>query len=505
MSLTAGLKHSRIEHPGKPAIACGDQSWTYAEFDRLSDNIAVNLLAAGLEPGDRIALHLTNGPDLAFAYFGCLKAGCIAVPINTRLKGREVDYILRHSGSACYLSQPDLCGEIATSCPAVAALEARYLTRGASRGRTRPFEDLLRSPARTVSLPDTAPDRLAAIVYTSGTTARPKGVAHSHGTLTQTARAMGQMGLDQDQVVLVMSSMAHLIGLGMLFLPGLLNGASVVITRPLEFTNALEAYGRWGCTYTLALPVTFRFLLEAQKTTPHDVSSGRFYFCGGDSVSPALQEAFRPAFGLLCEAYGMTEMTPAAWNRPGQVRVGSLGQPGEEIAFRLVDSHGRDVKCGEIGEICVQGPHLMTGYWQDSEATAAVMQDGWFHTGDLAHSDHDGYYWFAGRKKEIIIRGGSNISPQEVEAVLYEHPAVAESGVVGRKDPVWGEIVVAHVVLRPGHALDEPDLIAFARERLADYKTPEQIIFHSELPKGPSGKIQRRALREMEPMLAAQV
>jgi acyl-CoA synthetase (AMP-forming)/AMP-acid ligase II len=410
-----------------------DQSWTYAEFDRLSDNIAANLLAAGLEPGDRIALHLANGPDLALGYFGCLRAGCIAVPVNIRLKGREVDYILRHSGSACYLGQPDLYGEIATSCPAVAVLEARYLTRGPSRGRIRPFEDLLRPPARVVSLPDVTADQLAAILYTSGTTARPKGVAHSHKTLAQTARAMRQIGLDQDQVALVMSSMAHGVGFGMLFLSGLLNGATVVITRALDAANALKAHERWRCTYTLALPVTFQFLLQEQIANPRDVSSCRSYFCGGDSVSPALQEAFRPLFGPLYEAYGLTEMTPASWNRPGQMRAGSLGQPGEEVGFRLVDSEGRDVKQGEVGEICVQGPHLMVGYWQDPEATAAAIQDGWFHTGDLARSDRDDYYWFAGRKKEIIIRGGSNISPQEVEAVLYDHPAVAEAGVVGRR------------------------------------------------------------------------
>jgi long-chain acyl-CoA synthetase len=170
--------------------------------------------------------------------------------------------------------------------------------------------------------------------------------------------------------------------------------------------------------------------------------------------------------------------------------------------FRLVDSEGREVRPGDIGEICVQGPHLMTGYWQDPDASRAAIRDGWFHTGDLASCDADGFYWFAGRKKEIIIRGGSNISPQEVEAVLYQHPAVAEAGVVGQPDYVWGEAVVAFVVLRSGHTTTEPELIAFVRERLADYKTPESIIFRTELPKGPTGKIQRRALRQEERVFA---
>jgi long-chain acyl-CoA synthetase len=216
-------------------------------------------------------------------------------------------------------------------------------------------------------------------------------------------------------------------------------------------------------------------------------------------VSPTLQAAFRSAMGQpVCEIYGATEVVPLAWNRPGHVRIGSLGQAAEGITFRLLDLEGRDVQPGEVGEICVQSARLMTGYWQDPDSTASAMRDGWYHTGDLARRDTDGYYWFAGRKKEIIIRGGSNISPQEVEAAICEHPAVSEVAVIGRPDPLWGETVAAWVALRPGKAVAEADLIAFARERLADYKTPERILFLSELPKSPTGKIQRRALREME-------
>jgi long-chain acyl-CoA synthetase len=200
--------------------------------------------------------------------------------------------------------------------------------------------------------------------------------------------------------------------------------------------------------------------------------------------------------GPICEAYGATEIAPLSWNRPGSIRIGSVGQPGNGIEFRLVDAFGRDVKPGEVGEVCVRGAHLAIGYWQDPEATDAAFRDGWFHTGDLATRDTDGYYWFAGRQKEIIICGGSNISPQEVEAVIYAHPAVLEAAVVGRPDEVWGERVVAFVVLRPGQTVTEAGLIAFARERLADYKVPERIVFQADLLKTPTGKIQRRALRE---------
>src|ERR1700753_1764050 len=221
MSLPAALKQSRNRNPEKPAIAFGRQSWTYAQFDDITDNFAANLLAAGLEPGDRIALHFRNGPELAIAYFGCLKAGGIVVPINPQLKGPEIDYILRHSGSACYIGQPDLYTEAAKTCPAIPALELRYLTGGRPGSGTRSFDSLLRSTVVSVRIPEIVPAQVAAILYASGTTTRPQGVMHSHESLMQTARVMHDMRLDEDQVAVVMSSMTHMVAFGMLFLSGL--------------------------------------------------------------------------------------------------------------------------------------------------------------------------------------------------------------------------------------------------------------------------------------------
>ena len=499
MSLIAALKHSRERNPGKVAVACRDESWTFREFDRVTDHFAANLLAAGAEPGDRVAVHLLNGLDAALTYIGCLKAGCIIVPVNNRLKGREVDYILRQSGSALYIGQPDLYAEIVASCPVLGALQ-RYLTGGTAIRDIRSFSELSCTPGRC-DLYSPPLDQSAAILYTSGTTAHPKGAVHSHRTLLESAETMRHMRLDEDQVVLVITSMAHLIGFGMLFLSALANGATTVITRPFEIEDALDSFARWKCTYTLGVPVMFDCLLRSQTARPRNVTSGRFYFCGGDSVTPALQEGFQRAFAPVYEAYGCTEVTPLFWNRPGEARVGSIGKPALNSVVQLVDPTGTSVASGSIGEICVTAPHLMTGYWQDDTAGA---RDGWFHTGDLAHVDDDGFYWFAGRKKEIIIRGGSNVSPQEVEAVLCDHPAVAEAAVVGRPDAFWGETVVAHVALRPGTRLDQEELIAFAKERLADYKAPEAVVFQSELPKGPTGKLMRRALRDTPEAAAPQ-
>jgi long-chain acyl-CoA synthetase len=498
--LVTGLRHNCDHCAEKLAVICGDLSWTYGEFDRLTDFVAGHLLCAGIRPGDRVAFHLLNVPELALGYVGCLKAGAIAVPVNTRLKAREIEYVLRHSGTVCYIGQPSFYSEVVGLRKQLEELRLTYLTGdGATENGVRPFEELLQPLPTPVSLPAIAADQAAAILYTSGTTAHPKGVTHSHETLAQIARAMRGLHVDENQTVIVITSMAHMVGFGMLFLASLLNKATVVLLPRIEPLAVLQAIQRYRCSCTFGLPTQFLALAQTQSAAPHDVSSGRFYFCGGDSVSPALQEAFERSMGQgVCEAYGGTEAVPLTYNRPGHVRVGSIGQAAEGVRMRLLDSEDRDVALGEVGEICIQSAVLMIGYWNDPEATTKATRDGWFHTGDLARCDAEGYYWFAGRTKQIIIRGGSNISPQEVESVLLEHDLVGEAAVIGRPDRVWGEIVVAYVVLRAGQSLTEEELIAFARARMAVYKTPEHVIFLDALPKTATGKLDRRALREAE-------
>ncbi len=310
---------------------------------------------------------------------------------------------------------------------------------------------------------------------------------------------MREMELNENQITVMTSSMAHILGFAMIFLGSLMNGATVVLLPQISSEAVLQAFARHRCTYMGGLPTFFHAVAQAQHATPHDVSSGRHFFCGGDSVSPALQEAFEHAMGRsVFEAYGSTEAVPLTSNGYGRARVGSIGQATDGARIRLLDNADRDVAVGDVGEICIQSPMLMTGYWNDPEATAAVVRDGWFHTGDLARCDAEGYYWFAGRAKQIIIRGGSNISPQEVEAVLQEHPMVREAAVIGRPDPVWGEIVVAYVALQDGQHLTEAELITFASERMAAYKAPECVVFRDALPKNATGKLDRRALREAE-------
>jgi long-chain acyl-CoA synthetase len=281
------------------------------------------------------------------------------------------------------------------------------------------------------------------------------------------------------------------------FLVGLIEGASVVLLRVFEAGAALDFIERFGCTSLVALPACLQLMVEEQSTSPRNVSTLRDVLVGGDSVSAALQHRVAQQLHVETqEVHGMTEVLPTTVNRHGAVRVGSIGQAANS-ELRIVDPQGNDVEPGESGELLVRSPASSIGYWNDPEATAKLFEGGWLHTGDLCARDEDGYLWFKGRLKQIIIRGGSNISPQEVEEVLYQHAAVLEAGVVGLPDATFGEIPVAFVALKQGRKVEPKDLIAHVREQLSDYKTPDRIYCMEELPKGLTGKVDRRRLREI--------
>ncbi|HEX3405657.1 MAG TPA: AMP-binding protein, partial [Caulobacteraceae bacterium] len=462
-----------------------EERLTYRALDEEARRLAHRLIRAGVEPGDRVALHLLNGIALAVGYFGCFYAGAIAVPINTRFKTAEIAYVLGHSDASLYLGQPELLSEVASI--------------GSDQHRVRAFVFDVRgfaaeseTPPRH-TLPDVAADEPAAIFYTSGTTARPKGVTHSHRTALNVARAVGHRSGD---VTAIATPMVHMAGFSML-LGSLDVAGTAVMSARLDADRLLDDIATHRCTDMMTMPVMCQQLCEAQQARPRDVSSLRHCLAGGDGVSPTLKTTFAQAFGCpLHEIYGSTELGIIAANWSQTARLSSscgAAMPDVEIAIADPIKDAR----GARGECLVRSPGLMIGYWNAPEATAAALKDGWFHTGDLVRQGPDGYLWFEGRRKEIIVHGGSNISPQEVEAVLYEHPGVREAGVVGAPDLIWGERVVAFVSRSPGSCVDAAELIAFVGERLAAYKTPERVVFLEALPQSAVGKIERRALREM--------
>ncbi|MCU1235793.1 MAG: hypothetical protein JWP63_3760 [Candidatus Solibacter sp.] len=482
------LRQSAAANPQKPAVICGGEILSYEALDRSSDALARWLFHEGLAAGDRVAIHWCNSVELVTLYFACFKAGMIAVPMNNRLKPPEIAYVLQHSGAKLCFSQPQLAPlseQVRAECPelrrvdcALPALDAPSLA--------------------SVALPEVSADCVAAVLYTSGTTARPKGVMHTHISLRGGSELMISLGIDGTHVLLAGTQLLHISALGCSLLPAIRKGATMVLMHAFDAAQSLDLVERWRVTHLLMLPAMLRFVVEEQARLPRDVRSLGGCIAGGDTVPVTLQERFHALFGVpVQEVYGLTESVPITCIRAGEPRAGSVGRTLDDVDARVAGLAGGLVGEGEIGELQVQSPANCVGYWNDPEATAAAFDEGWMRTGDLMRRDRDGFFWFAGRAKQIIVRGGSNISPQEVEEALYHHPAVLEAGVIGMPDPVLGERVVAFVALREGLTVGEEELCELVRSRIADYKAPERVVFLPALPKGLTGKVQRRDLRAL--------
>jgi acyl-CoA synthetase (AMP-forming)/AMP-acid ligase II len=495
------LRDTRRRLPDKTALWFGDRNWSYAALDDATDRIAAALLAASVRAGDRVALFMPNCPELLLGYFACFKIGAITVPLNYRYRQSEAHYALTHSGATTLMVHAALVQEVEALPLEALGLVRCYLTDGAEkRPPFVPFGDLLGGPC--ASLPEAAfgPDQPAAILYTSGTTAKPKGVTYTHGTLWHNCIIQSTtFAFTPADVHLVSTAACHAAAFTGQLLPNAYAGGTSVLThlpRPEEVVRAIESR---RVTRTQMLPATLEDLVEhLEQHQGADLRSWRSCTAGGDVVPLELHHRFRQATGFeITELYGMTEVLSCVTNPPfGAKRPGSIGRPVAQTRLRLVDDQGHDVPSGQTGELLVQSPAMMVGYWNDPADTASALRDGWMHTGDLARCDADGYYWFVGRKKEIIIRGGSNISPLEVEEVIDAHPAVHLSCVVGLPDKHFGQIVAAYVALRKDVSPrpTAQQLRQFVADRIAAYMVPERITLVDELPLNATGKVDRKKL-----------
>jgi acyl-CoA synthetase (AMP-forming)/AMP-acid ligase II len=504
------LRTTRQRNPSKMALVFAERQWTYAELDDLTDGIAAGLYAAGVRRDDRVALFMPNCPELVFSYLACFKLGAIAVPLNHRYRQPEAEYVLRHSGSTTLVVHVDkLADAIALPFDSLGIVR-RYLVSGRpavggssatapSEMPFRPFESL--ADGNPVSLVAATFDerQLATIMYTSGTTAKPKGVVHSHETLWHCVQIQtASMGFTAEDVQLITTSACHCAATYGQIFPNIFAGGTAVLLDAPTPQQVVEAIVTHRVTRCQMLPASLQELVEYLEQHPTNLSSLRSFFAGGDVVPLDAHARFRAAVGIdVCEVCGMTEAITYTVNPPfGQKRLGSIGKPLRETQVRIADEHGRELPVGSQGEIWIKSPENMVGYWNDTLHTSATLHDGWLASGDLGRVDEDGYLWFVGRKKEIIVRGGSNISPLEVEEVIDQHPAVHISGVVGMPDKKLGQIVIAYVSLRP-EAAPRPtpdDLRSFVAGRIAAYKVPEQFFLLDALPLNASNKVDRQKL-----------
>ncbi|MEU6273113.1 long-chain fatty acid--CoA ligase [Streptomyces populi] len=478
-------------HGERVAVRHDDSTLTYAELDDASARVAALLRDRGVAPGDRVALTMPNVPLFPVLYYGILRAGGVVVPMNPLLKAREVAFTLRDCGARAALVHPLFADEV-TKAAAETGTDCLVTDPGT-------FDALLRGHEPLRDTPDRAEDDAALILYTSGTTGTPKGAELSHRNLARntltTAETLLQVG--PEDVLFGGLPLFHAFGQTCALNVAVATGATLTLLPRFDPRAALEVVARDEVTVFLGVPTMYAALLHADLPEGFDAGRLRLAVSGGAALPVEVLHGFERRFGAaVLEGYGLSETSPvAAFNHPDRPRkAGSIGVPIRGVEMRLVAEDGGVAAPGEVGEIAIRGENVMTGYWNRPDATAEAIRDGWFHTGDLARVDEDGFYFIVDRKKDMIIRGGYNVYPREIEEVLYEHPAVAEAAVVGVPHPLHGEEVAAVVTLRPGAEATAEEIRAHAKERVAAYKYPRLVEIVAELPKGPTGKILKREI-----------
>lgn len=503
-NLATILRESRKAHPDEPLCHIADRSFTYAQVDELSGRVAASLVDRGLKRGDKVAVQLPNLPHFLFTYFAVLKAGLVMVPLNPLLRAPEVAYHLEDSDAKVLVTFESFAEEALKGADQIENLVTYVVNLPGNDLRpegTLNFDELYFADD-TGEIEPTSADATAVIIYTSGTTGKPKGAELTHFQLYMNCTVAGDLfGSRDDDVGVAVLPMFHVFGLSSVLNVAVRFGGSLVCIPRFGSTAVLDAIERHRCTIFSGVPTMYVDLLHA-NVAQRDLSSLRVGVSGGAPLPGEVIKAFEEKFPgvVILEGYGLSETaSTTTFNVSAEERkVLSIGRPIWGVEVRVVgeDDHALPPGKDSVGEIIVRGHNVMKGYYKKPEATAEAFRNGWFHTGDLAYQDEDGYLFIVDRKKDLVIRGGYNVYPREVEEVLYGHPAVAAAAVIGRRDEKLGEEVVAYVSLKPDATATAHELIAYCKERLAAYKYPREVHFLAELPTGPTGKVLKRDLRE---------
>ncbi|CCH31285.1 long-chain fatty acid--CoA ligase [Actinosynnema sp. NPDC047251] len=489
MNLASILVASAARFPDRAAVKLDDVVLTYADLDAASARTASLLREAGVQSGDRVGLLLPNVPHFAVLYYGILRAGAVVVPMNPLLKSREIEYHLADSGAALLLGWHEFAEEAAKGARAAGA---RFVPVEAAG-----FAEVLAGVPPLPGVEPREPSDTAVILYTSGTTGRPKGAELTHDNLTRNTEVTRTtlVRLSEHDVIFgglpLFHSFGQVVGLNC----AISAGAGLTLLPRFDPAKAVEIIRRDRVTVFAGVPTMYGAMLTVPERG--GCESLRVCVSGGAAMPVEVLRAFEDAFGCtLLEGYGLSETSPVAcFNHPDRPRkAGSIGTPVAGVEMRVLDPAGREVPDGDTGEIAVRGHNVMKGYWRNPEATAEAIPDGWLRTGDLGVRDEDGCFRIVDRKKDLIIRGGFNVYPREIEELLYEHPAVAEVAVVGVPHPLHGEEVVAVVALKAGSDTTPEELREFAKSQVAPYKYPRAVQIVDALPKGPTGKILKREI-----------
>ena len=499
------LRESAHAYPDKPALVFDGGSLTFSQVDALSGRLAAGLHAAGFEPGDRIGLQLPNIAQFVIAYFAILRAGCVAVPMNVLLTAPEIAFQLGDAGAKALISWSGTAEQAARAAEA-ASVDKLYLvsTPGTPESTDgEPLESLyeLVGPNTPAPMAQRDPGDPAVLIYTSGTTGTPKGAELTHFQLFMNADTPGRLfGILPDDVVVVVLPLFHVFGLSSQLNVCMRFGCTMSLVTRFDPAKVLEVIKRDNVTVFEGVPTMYLALLHYADSNDVDVSTLRIGISGGASLPGEVLDAFEKRFGIvILEGYGLTETaSTTTFNvSADERRMYSVGKPIWGVEVQVWDKDEQVLPPGHdnVGEVVVRGVNVMKGYHNNPRATAAAFTRGWMRTGDLGYFDEDGYLFIVDRKKDLIIRGGYNVYPREVEEALYAHPGVAEAAVIGVPDERMGEEVKAFIIPRDGVTLDPEEVTAFLKERLAAYKYPRIIEFRSQMEHGPTGKILKTALR----------
>jgi long-chain acyl-CoA synthetase len=486
MNVTDFLTSTASAQPGHVALRLDRTVVTFRELDESSARVAALLSGEGVEPGDRVALMLPNVLEFASVYYGILRLGAVAVPMNPLLKAREIRYYLADSAAKVLFVWHAVADEASAGAYGVTVVPVEPAA----------FTERLANCAASGTVAERRPSDTAVLLYTSGTTGQPRGAELTHGNLVRNVEvSLGDLlRLDPDDVVFGGLPLFHAFGQTCALNASIAAGAALLLLPRFTPEAALAQLEAHGATVFAGVPTMYGALLASATT---ERPALRLCVSGGAALPIEVLQAFEERFDTtILEGYGLSETSPVAcFNRLGARKAGSIGTPITGVDMKLVNSDGDGVAAGEVGEIAIRGHNIMKGYWNKRDATALVLSaDGWFRTGDLGRVDDDGFFFVVGRSKDLIIRGGYNIYPRELEELLYEHPAVLEAAVVGMPHPTLGEEVGAAVVLHAGVELSAGDLRSYVKRNVAAYKYPRLVWFVESLPKGPTGKILKREI-----------
>lgn len=502
-NLAVMLRESRLAHPDRPLCHIADQSFSYRQIDDVSGRVAASLRALGVGRGDKVAVQLPNLPHFLLAYFGILKAGAVMVPLNPLLRAPEIAYHLGDSQARMLITFEAFAQEAVIGAAEVAGLRTYVVHLPGNTERpegTHSFDELYAADD-TGDIEPTNADDTAVIIYTSGTTGKPKGAELTHFQLFMNCTVSGELfDIRDDDVAIAVLPLFHVFGLSSVLNLAVRYGTAVVLVPRFEPQAVLDALAQHRCTVFAGVPTMYFALLQAD-TTGHDLSALRVGFSGGAAMPGDVIREFEAKFPgvVVLEGYGLSETaSTATFNISADERkVLSIGKPIWGVQVRIVDENGVELPAGpeHVGEILIRGHNVMKGYYNKPEATAEAFRDGWFATGDLAYQDEDGYFFVVDRKKDLVIRGGYNVYPREIEEVLFEHAGIAAAAVIGKPDEKLGQEVLAFVVAAQGVTVTPDDVIEHCKQRLAAYKYPREVRIVESLPMGPTGKILKKELR----------